>query len=125
MQNDDETGSPRKILVVDDERAVRKLLAVVLERAGHKVDTAASGEETLELLETHDYDVIFLDVLLRDGISGFDIFDELERRGSRSRVVFVTGRPCDERQMSYFRRADAFLTKPIKGLHQIVEAAVG
>ena len=125
MQSDAEKGEARSILIVDDERAVRDLFAAVLERAGHQVETATSGEEMLERLKSHDYDVIFLDVLLRGGMNGFDVFDELERRGTRSRVVFVTGRPCDERQMDYFHRADAFLTKPIKGLHQILEAAAG
>jgi len=123
MENTPDNGNSRKILVVDDERAVRDLVAVVLRRAGHEVETAASGEETLERLKTRDYDVIFLDVILQGQLSGFDVFDELERRELADRVVFLTGRPCDEKQMDYFRRASAFLTKPVQSLHEILAAA--
>jgi len=111
-----------RILVIDDEKAVRGLFAEALSRAGHEVDTAEGGPEGLQLLQSTPYEVVFVDILLPGGMSGFDVFDEIRQRGTSSRVVLMTGRPMDEKLASYADRADGLLRKPINGLHQIVAA---
>jgi len=59
-----------RILVVDDDEIIRKLLRRVLERSGFVVDEAASGEEAIDSLLKHPPDLILLDVVM-DGIDGF------------------------------------------------------
>lgn len=112
----------RRVLVVDDERMLRDLFTTVLERAGHRVETVSGGEEALARIRQEEFDVVFLDVLLSMGLDGFDVFDRLRELRPEVHVVLMTGRPSDERQRVYFDRADAVLTKPINGLHQILEA---
>ena len=60
--------------------------------------------------------------MLGRGMSGFDVFDELKRLALDARVVLMTGGKADARLASYIERADAFLAKPISGIHQILEA---
>ena len=51
-----------KILIVDDEKAIRESLEIVLKDEGYKAETAADGEEALEKLRTENYDVVITDI---------------------------------------------------------------
>ena len=73
----------RKILVVDDELAIRNLVRVVLERAGFEVTTARDGQEAIALLSASDYDVILLDVMMPK-LDGLSVVDTLARSNSPS-----------------------------------------
>jgi two-component system response regulator (stage 0 sporulation protein F) len=53
---------PRRVLIVDDEPAVRKALEKALSRAGHTVHSAPSGEQACEILAAHTVDVILMDL---------------------------------------------------------------
>jgi len=114
-----------RILVIDDEPSVRELFAVALGRKGHEVDTAADGAEALERLVVGKYDAVFLDIVLGVGMDGFEVFDEIRRLGLGGRVILMTGRPSDEKLIRYAEQADAFLKKPIQGLHHILTAVDG
>ena len=59
-----------RILIVDDDEIIRKLLRRVLERSGFVVDEADSGEGAIECIEANEPDLILLDVVM-DGIDGF------------------------------------------------------
>jgi CheY-like chemotaxis protein len=52
----------KRILVVDDEDVLRELLADILAREGHQVDTACDGLEALDWLDQHHYDAVFTDL---------------------------------------------------------------
>jgi CheY-like chemotaxis protein len=52
----------KRILVVDDEGVLRELLADILAREGHQVDTACDGLEALDWLDQHHYDAVFTDL---------------------------------------------------------------
>ena len=81
--------SGAKILVVDDELIVRKSLGGWLERDGHKVDTAASGEEALEKCETTRYDILLLDIKM-EGLSGLDVLKKIKENDPDVSVVMIT-----------------------------------
>src|SRR5688500_8443464 len=66
----DRRGS--KILVVDDERSMRELLAIVLRREGHDVRLAENGRAALELLEHEPVDLLISDIKMPD-MSGVDV----------------------------------------------------
>ncbi len=82
-----------RILVVDDDEIIRKLLRRVLERSGFLVDEAGSGEATLEQIEANKPDLILLDVVM-DGIDGFITCRKIKNIKGMDEVpiIFVTGR---------------------------------
>ena len=76
----------QKILVVDDDPAVLALLQIVGTRAGFLVDTAADGLEALDKLQSENYAITVLDLMM-PRVSGYDVLEQL--RGSPSRPVIV------------------------------------
>lgn len=81
--------SGAKILIVDDELIVRESLGGWLERDGHKVDKAASGEEALEKCEKTRYDILLLDIKM-EGMSGLDVLKKVKENDPDVSVVMIT-----------------------------------
>ena len=81
--------SGAKILVVDDEVIVRESLGGWLERDGHKVDKAASGEEALEKCKNTRYDILLLDIKM-EGMSGLDVLKKIKENDPDVFVVMIT-----------------------------------
>lgn len=82
-----------RILVVDDDEIIRKLLRRVLERSGFVIDEADSGEAAIKCIEANTPDLILLDVVM-DGIDGFITCRKAKGMDGMNEVpiVFVTGR---------------------------------
>ncbi len=78
------------ILIVDDERGIRQSLRGVLEDEGFEVETAASGEDCLKVIEKNNFGCILLDVWL-PGIVGLETLKKLRENGSDSAVVMICG----------------------------------
>ena len=76
------------ILVVDDEREMRKLVELHLHQAGHQVLHANNGEDAIELVQTSKVDLILLDVMM-PGKSGFEVCKEI-RKFSPIPIIFLT-----------------------------------
>src|SRR5271170_1221574 len=68
-----------RVLIVDDDLALRKILSVMLTRSAFLCRTAASGEEALRLLESQPTDVVISDLRM-PGISGMDLLIEVRER---------------------------------------------
>ena len=104
---------PMKILVVDDERAVRDSLRRALELEGYDVGLAADGGEALQRLEAEpDPDAIILDVLM-PGTDGLEVSRTLRRSGSKVPVLMLTARAeVGDRVAGLDAGADDYLTKP-------------
>jgi two-component system response regulator MprA len=102
-----------KILVVDDERAVRESLRRALELEGYEVELAENGREALDrLLSDTDPDAIVLDVLM-PGVDGLEVCRTLRRQGSRLPVLMLTARTqVEDRVEGLDAGADDYLTKP-------------
>jgi two-component system NtrC family sensor kinase len=85
-------GDGRRLLVVDDEPAMRTAIGNFLSSLGHGVTVAAGGLEARALLDRNEYDVVLLDLRMPD-LGGDDLYRELVSRDPRHarRVVFVTG----------------------------------
>ncbi len=79
-----------RILVVDDEKNIRRTLRMVLAPEGFDVADAATAEEGLALLEKQTADVILLDVNL-PGISGLEMLGELKRSAPEAMVIMISG----------------------------------
>ena len=104
-----------KILVVDDERAVRDSLRRALELEGYDIELASDGSEALTRLtengETQP-DVVILDVLM-PGIDGLEVCRRLRRHGNRVPVLMLTARDEIENRVGGLDAgADDYVTKP-------------
>ena len=78
------------ILVVDDEFGDRETLRGILEDKGYRVATARDGAETIEMVKSRHYDIIFLDVRLPD-MNGVETYEQVKKIDPRATVIMMTG----------------------------------
>ena len=84
------SDEPRKrLLVVDDEKAIRNLLRRIAERAGFQVDVANDGVEALELLERNEYIIAIVDLMM-PRLSGYELVDRMAMLDHRPIVLVAT-----------------------------------
>lgn len=103
-----------KILIVDDDPAIRKLLEKVMHSNDMETTTADSGGEALRLLAQHTYDLILMDVMLGD-MEGFEVIKRLRSQGIRTPVMIVSGRNEDYDSLYGLSiGADDYITKPFR-----------
>jgi len=105
------------VLVVEDEEAVRRAMALLARRLGHEVTTVGRFVEATERLAQRDarYDALLVDVHLDEAHTGFDLFDQLrtEGQGREQRIVFTTGDSISTQTRDALERADRpVLRKP-------------
>jgi len=103
-----------KILVVDDERAVRDSLRRALELEGYEIELAEDGRKALSLLEENaaQPEAIILDVLM-PGVDGLEVCRRLRSSGSRVPVLMLTARDeVENRVAGLDAGADDYVTKP-------------
>ncbi|MBI4961830.1 MAG: response regulator [Desulfomonile tiedjei] len=79
-----------KVLVVDDEEQFVDVLAERLQGKGFKVDTAFNGDDAIEFVNSHDVDVVILDVMM-PGRDGIETLRELKRIKPLAEVIMLTG----------------------------------
>ena len=112
----DDTSSPLRVLVVDDSRVIRELIAVNLELEGFEVTTAADGEAAVRLASEVRPDVITLDVMM-PRLNGFEAVQQLRQDPTTAGipVVMVTGR-AQTADLDRGREVgvEAYLTKPFE-----------
>jgi two-component system response regulator MprA len=102
-----------KILVVDDERAVRESLRRALELQGYEIELAADGQEALYRLDSEGQpDAVVLDVLM-PGVDGLEVARTIRRAGNRVPILMLTARTqVEDRVEGLDAGADDYLTKP-------------
>ena len=102
-----------KVLVVDDERAVRESLRRALELEGYEIELAADGNEALYRIETESQpDAVILDVLM-PGKDGLEVCRTIRRAGNTVPVLMLTARtPVEDRVEGLDAGADDYVTKP-------------
>jgi two-component system OmpR family response regulator len=102
-----------RLLVVDDDNAIRKLICRVLRDESYAIDAAASGEEARVLALVNEYDGIILDLQLGDR-HGFEILQELRRNGRRAPVLLYSGlSDTDSIVRGLDAGADDYVVKPV------------
>src|SRR5881628_3797094 len=102
-----------KVLVVDDEPTEREGLARMVGQWGYEVETASSGEEALELVETHHPAVVVTDLVLPE-MDGLTLLQKLKETGRPPAVLLVTGHATVESAVEAMRHgAFDYLTKPV------------
>lgn len=101
-----------RLLLAEDERALSKALAAILERSNYSVDTVYDGEAALEYLAADNYDGVILDIMMpkKDGIT---VLKELRSRGSKIPVLILTAKSeVDDKVLGLDNGANDYLTKP-------------
>jgi PAS domain S-box-containing protein len=115
MSADPEQGRPLRVLAVDDEPGLGRMVALMLEQHGHQVVVATSGEEALERLEADPYDLIISDVGMGAGMNGWELAQQVKQRWPTTRFALATGwgaqiDPAEARA----RGVEAVVSKPYR-----------
>lgn len=109
------TNADETILLVEDETSVRLLVRHMLERAGYRVQEAASGVEALRLWEgvKDEIDLLFTDIVMPGGINGLELANQLRASSPALKVIFTSGYSPDiaGRELA-FEEGQNFLQKP-------------
>jgi two-component system NtrC family response regulator len=106
-------GMTQKILVIDDDESLRRVLEYTLQEEGYEVFTAASGEEGLELFEERQPALVITDMKM-PGINGFQVLKELKERSAEALVIIVTAfGEVDAAVKAMKLGAYDFITKPL------------
>lgn len=101
-----------KILVVDDELAIRIALRTAFTREGMQVQEAAGGKEAYECLRLQTFDLIVLDIMMQD-MDGYTILQKLRADGNLMPILVLSGRQEEMDQvLGLGLGADDYLTKP-------------
>ena len=107
------SGMPEsRILVVEDESKVARALREGLERQGHQVVIAPTGEEGFFLVNAEEFDLVILDLML-PGRDGLQVLSTLRKRGLQTPVLILTARDAiEDRVQGLDKGADDYLVKP-------------
>jgi len=108
-----------RILVVEDEEAIRAGLIDVLVFHGYDVDSAATGPDGLEKALTGKFDLVLLDIML-PGIDGYEICDRIRTEDRHQAVIMLTAKTSDEEIIQGLKLgADDYIPKPFS-IQQLV-----
>jgi len=106
-------GESKKILVVDDEKAICEILEEFLSLFGHSVTSANSGADAIEVVRRASPDVVFLDIRM-PGMSGLDVLKEIKALDSSIRVIMISAFGDEETEsMARELGADGYIQKPV------------
>jgi two-component system, OmpR family, response regulator len=101
-----------RLLVAEDDNALRDVLERGLKESGYTVDVVADGEEALRFLGTYEYEVAIIDWRMPK-ITGLEVIQRLRRRGSALPVLMLTARDtAQDRVAGLNEGADDYLVKP-------------
>lgn len=105
-------GKLARIIVVDDDESIRKVLATVFEENGYTVDTAENGKQAIEKTEKNFYNLGLFDIRLPD-IEGTELLAKVKDTTPRMRKIIVTGYPSLPNAVEALNKgADAYILKP-------------
>jgi DNA-binding NtrC family response regulator len=105
-------ASAGRVLIIDDEMAIRESLQILLEDEGYTVDSAQDGDEGLTMLDTDSFDLVLLDFQL-PGRNGLEILREIRDRDPGTAVIMITAYGTPENAVAAIQGgASNFIAKP-------------
>lgn len=113
-----------KILIIDDEIGLLKLLEITLRKENFvNIETASTGKDALRLVQEKEYDIILLDIMLPD-ISGFELCTEI-RKNTNTPIIFISARSTDFDKLTGLGiGGDDYITKPFNILEVMARIKV-
>ncbi len=101
-----------RILVVEDEQSLNRIITKRLEKEGYSIDSCYDGEEALSFLDMGEFDAVILDIMLPK-IDGFGVLQAIRAKKLEIPVLFLTARDSiDDRVKGLDAGADDYLIKP-------------
>ena len=105
-------GDMMKLLIVEDERALNRVLSKRLENIGYEVVSCFNGEEALSTLMTDSFDVIIMDIMMPK-LSGLEVLVQMKEKGIETPVLFLTAKDTvEDRVYGLELGAEDYLVKP-------------
>ena len=102
-----------QILVVDDDRNIRRLFRAVLEDAGYGVHSAANGEEALAVMDREYIDLVVLDVMMPK-LNGYEFTKVLRESNNNLPILMVSAKQLpQDKKKGFLVGTDDYMTKPI------------
>jgi DNA-binding NtrC family response regulator len=107
-------GEAARILIIDDDENIRKVLETILEDEGYIVETAETAKKGIEKSEKAFYNLALIDVRLPD-MEGIELLSKLRNTKPKMRKIIVTGYPTLQNAVSAVNKgADAYVMKPFE-----------
>jgi DNA-binding NtrC family response regulator len=101
-----------RILIVDDDENIRKVLAMILEDEGYSVDQAETAKQAIEKSKKNFYNLALIDIRLPD-MEGIELLTKIRDTTPRMRKIIITGYPTLQNAIEAVNRgADAYILKP-------------
>lgn len=101
-----------KVLIVEDEEPIRKLIYKILSAQDMLVYQAENGSQGLEMINKYNFDLVLLDIIMGD-ISGYDVAKEIRKHDLQLPIIFLSGKREDEDIIKGLDiGADSYITKP-------------
>jgi DNA-binding NtrC family response regulator len=105
-------GERPRILIVDDDESIRKVLAAILEENGYEVETAENGETAIKKTKTQFYNLALFDIRLPD-YEGTVLITKVKDTIPKMRKIIITGFPSLQSAIDALNKgADAYIVKP-------------
>lgn len=102
-----------KVLIIDDEKAIRNAFSSILQDEGYEVETAENGTEGLDKAGKEKYDVIFCDIKM-PGMDGTDVLTRLQEDGTEAAVIMISGHADIDIAVDCIKKgAFDFIQKPL------------
>lgn len=103
-----------KILVVEDEKDLNKIITKYLKKSNYSVDSAYDGEEALDYINVGEYDVIILDIMMPK-MNGYDFIKQIRRDKNNVAVLMLTAKDSlEDKVKGLDLGADDYLVKPFE-----------
>ena len=111
----------KKVLILEDEEAIRAFVVLNMKRAGYETIEAATGEEALELFDKNpDIDIAVLDVML-PGIDGLEVCKTIRASNQKIGIIMLTAKAQENDKVAgLMNGADDYVAKPFSPLELIV-----
>lgn len=107
-------SAPAKILVVEDDEKVSKILTKILKEKGYIVNTAKNGKEAIESIEAISYNLALIDVRLPD-MDGTKLLPAMQKTNPKMAKIMITGYPTMRSAIEAVNKgANGYILKPIK-----------
>ena len=114
-------GETARILIVDDDENIRKVLAAILEDEGYTVESVGSAKEAIRRARKKFYNLALIDIRLPD-MEGTELLRKIKDTTPRMRKIIVTGYPTLQNAIEAVnKRADAYIMKPFD-VRKVLEA---
>jgi DNA-binding NtrC family response regulator len=101
-----------RILIVDDDENIRKVLTTILEEEGYRIDSAETAKKAIEKTKKNFYNLALIDIRLPD-MEGIELLTKMKETTPKMRKVIITGYPTLQNAIEAVNRgADAYIVKP-------------